>query len=326
MNKIVSKYVGILSLSLFALCPQGVMAQEAAETDTINVAFRQSDVRDVIVPVSSVNVKELLEKNYNTYSLDNMQALVAGYNGQLWNQGEALVMVDGVPRDANNVLPTEIEDITFMKGASAVVLYGSRAAKGVILITTKRGKIAPLKITARADYQLDAAKSFPKYIDGAQYMTLYNQALTNDGLATKYTEEDIYNTALGANPYRYPNQQFYTSDYVKKTKSRWDVTAEFEGGGKFAQFYTNISYYRVGDFINFGEGKDNFTDRLNIRGNIDLRLADWATGWVNANATYYNQRNSNSDFWGAASTLRPIRVAPFVPFHILTQTMQTHGH
>ena len=313
MNKIVSKYVGILSLSLFALCPQGVMAQEAAETDTVNVAFRQSDVRDVIVPVSSVNVKELLEKNYNTYSLDNMQALVAGYNGQLWNQGEALVMVDGVPRDANNVLPTEIEDITFMKGASAVVLYGSRAAKGVILITTKRGKIAPLKITARADYQLDAAKSFPKYIDGAQYMTLYNQALTNDGLATKYTEEDIYNTALGANPYRYPNQQFYTSDYVKKTKSRWDVTAEFEGGGKFAQFYTNISYYRVGDFINFGEGKDNFTDRLNIRGNIDLRLADWATGWVNANATYYNQRNSNSDFWGAASTLRPIRVAPFVP-------------
>ena len=312
MNNIV-KYIGILPLSLFALFSQGVMAQEAAEADTINVAFRQSDARDVIVPVSTVNVKDLLEKNYNTYSLDNMQALVAGYNGQLWNQGEALVMVDGVPRDANNVLPSEIEDITFMKGASAVVLYGSRAAKGVILITTKRGKIAPLKISARADYQLDAAKSFPKYIDGAQYMTLYNQALKNDGLATRYTDEDIYNTALGANPYRYPNQQFYTSDYVKKTKSRWDVTAEFEGGGKFAQFYTNISYYRVGDFINFGEGKDNFTDRLNIRGNIDLRLADWATGWVNANATYYNQRNSNSDFWGAASTLRPIRVAPFVP-------------
>ena len=291
------------------------VAQSDAESDSalINVAFRQSDARDVIVPVSSVNVRELMEKDYHTYSLDNMQALTAGYNGQLWNQGDALVLVDGVPRDANNVLPTEIEDITFMKGASAVVLYGSRAAKGVILITTKRGKIAPLKITARADYQLDAAKSFPKYIDGAQYMTLYNQALANDGLASKYTEEDIYNTALGANPYRYPNQQFYTSDYVKRTRSRWDVTAEFEGGGKFAQFYTNISYYRVGDFINFGEGKDNFTDRLNVRGNIDLRLADWATGWVNANATYYNQRNSNSSFWSAASTLRPTRVAPLIP-------------
>ena len=315
MNNIISKYKGILPISLFALLSQGVMAQESADTraDSINVAFRKSDVRDVIVPVSKVNVSELMEKNYNTYSLDNMQALTAGYNGQLWNQGEALVLIDGVPRDANNVLPTEIEDITFLKGASAVVLYGSRASKGVILITTKRGSIAPLKISARANYTMDVAKSFPTYLDGAEYMTLYNQALANDGLSPKFTDEQIYNTAAGTNPYRYPNQQFYTSDYLNKTKSRYDVTAEFQGGGKFAQFYTNVSYYRQGDFINFGEGKNNYTDRLNVRGNIDLQLSDWASGWVNANATYYNQHGSNSSFWSAASTLRPNRVAPFIP-------------
>lgn len=315
MNNIISKYKGILPISLFALLSQGVMAQESADTraDSINVAFRKSDVRDVIVPVSKVNVNELMEKNYNTYSLDNMQALTAGYNGQLWNQGEALVLIDGVPRDANNVLPTEIEDITFLKGASAVVLYGSRASKGVILITTKRGSIAPLKISARANYTMDVAKSFPTYLDGAEYMTLYNQALANDGLSPKFTDEQIYNTAAGTNPYRYPNQQFYTSDYLNKTKSRYDVTAEFQGGGKFAQFYTNVSYYRQGDFINFGEGKNNYTDRLNVRGNIDLQLSDWASGWVNANATYYNQHGSNSNFWSAASTLRPNRVAPFIP-------------
>ena len=232
MNNIISKYKGILPISLFALLSQGVMAQESADTraDSINVAFRKSDVRDVIVPVSKVNVSELMEKNYNTYSLDNMQALTAGYNGQLWNQGEALVLIDGVPRDANNVLPTEIEDITFLKGASAVVLYGSRASKGVILITTKRGSIAPLKISARANYTMDVAKSFPTYLDGAEYMTLYNQALVNDGLSPKFTDEQIYNTAAGTNPYRYPNQQFYTSDYLNKTKSRYDVTAEFQGG------------------------------------------------------------------------------------------------
>ena len=315
MNNIISKYKGILPISLFALLSQGVMAQESADTraDSINVAFRKSDVRDVIVPVSKVNVSELMEKNYNTYSLDNMQALTAGYNGQLWNQGEALVLIDGVPRDANNVLPTEIEDITFLKGASAVVLYGSRASKGVILITTKRGSIAPLKISARANYTMDVAKSFPTYLDGAEYMTLYNQALVNDGLSPKFTDEQIYNTAAGTNPYRYPNQQFYTSDYLNKRKSRYDVTAEFQGGGKFAQFYTNVSYYRQGDFINFGEGKNNYTDRLNVRGNIDLQLSDWASGWVNANATYYNQHGSNSNFWSAASTLRPNRVAPFIP-------------
>ena len=322
MNNIISKYKGILPLSLFVLLSQGMMAQEAAETkaDTINVAFRKADARDVVVPVSKVNVRELLEKNYNTYSLDNMAALTAGYNGQLWNQGEALVIIDGVPRDANNVLPTEIEDITFMKGASAVVLYGSRAAKGAILITTKRGTVAPLKITARANYTMDVAKAYPTYLDGAQYMTLYNQALVNDGLerqATLFTEEQIYNTAAGTNPYRYPNQQFYTSDYLNKTKSRYDVTAEFQGGGKFAQFYTNVSYYRQGDFFNFGEGKNNYVDRLNVRGNIDLQLSDWASGWVNANATYYNQHGSNSEFWKAASTLRPNRVAPFIPVSLI---------
>ncbi len=315
MSNIISKYKGILPLSLFALLAQGVSAQETSDTkaDTVNVAFRKAAARDVVSPVSSVNVRELMEKNYSTYSLDNMQALAAGYNGQLWNQGEALVLIDGVPRDANNVLPTEIEEITFLKGASAVVLYGSRAAKGVILITTKRGKNAPLKVTARANYTMDVAKAYPQYLDGAQYMTLYNQALLNDGLSPKFTDEEIYNTASGLNPYRYPNQKYYTSDYINKTKSRYDVTAEFEGGGQFAQFYTNISYYRQGDYINFGEGKNNYIDRLNIRGNIDLQLSDWASGWVNANATYYNQHGANADFWRAAANLRPNRVAPFIP-------------
>lgn len=317
MNNIISKYKnkakGTLLLPItFSLFPLAVCAQETVDS-TINVAFRTENAKDVVQPVSQVNVKQLMEKSYSTYSLDNMQALAAGYNGQLWNMGDALVLIDGVPRDADNVLPSEIENITYLKGASAVVLYGSRAAKGAILITTKRGGIKPLQVRARADYQLVAAKSFPKYLDGASYMKYYNQALANDGLDAKYSDEDIYNTATGTNPYKYPNQAFFTSDYLKKTHGRWDVTAEFEGGGQFAQFYTNISYYRVGDFINFGEGKNNYTDRLNVRGNIDLQFSDWATGWVNANATYYNQRGDNSSFWSASSTLRPNRVAAFIP-------------
>ena len=72
---------------------------------------------------------DLQKKSYTTYSLANMQSLVAGYNGQLWNMGDALVLVDGVPRDADNIIPTEIETISFLKGAQAVVLYGSAASR-----------------------------------------------------------------------------------------------------------------------------------------------------------------------------------------------------
>lgn len=78
--------------------------------------------------------------------------MVSGWNGSsLWGMDSYLVLVDGVPRDANNVMPSEIQDITFLKGASAVVLYGSRAAKGVIYITTKRGKVGDTRIDVRGN-------------------------------------------------------------------------------------------------------------------------------------------------------------------------------
>ena len=115
-----------------ALLPMAAWAQDDADyndslANKVNVAFRTVDKSDLMGGVSSVNMVELTHKNYTTSSLDHMDSYVGGYNGQLWNMGDALVIVDGVPRDANNVLPTEIEQITFLKSASAVVLYGSRA-------------------------------------------------------------------------------------------------------------------------------------------------------------------------------------------------------
>jgi TonB-dependent Receptor Plug Domain. len=271
----------------------GLMAQENAEMVTpadslakqeVNVAFRTVNQKDLMGGISVVDMVKLTDKNYSTYSLDNMQSLVGGYNGQLWNMGDALILVDGVPRDANNVLPTEIDKITFLKGASAVVLYGSRASKGVILITTKRGREDGLKINARGNASMFVPKAYPEYLGSAEYMTLYNEARANDGLSPTYSEDLIYNTSTGNNPYRYPNVNFFSSDYIKKAYNRYDASAEFSGGGKYAHFYTNIGIYNVGDLINFGEGKDNHTNRMNIRGNVDLRLNDWVTGWVNANA------------------------------------------
>ena len=78
-----------------------------------------------------MNVAEQLKKDYSANSLNNMQSLIGGYNGNIWGQG-ALVLVDGAPREAGTVNATEVEKVTFLKGASAVVLYGSKAAKGVI--------------------------------------------------------------------------------------------------------------------------------------------------------------------------------------------------
>ena len=299
--------IGLLALSA------STFAQTVADTTQVNVAFGTKAKSELLGGVSAIDMENLTSKNYNTYSLDALQAYAGRYTGQLWNMGDALILVDGVPRDANNVLPTEIQQITFLKSASAVALYGSRAAKGAVLITTKRGRTDGLNVSVRGNAGMFTPKEYPTYLGAAQYMSLYNEALANDGKSPVYSETDIYNYASGRNPYRYPNIDFFSSDYLKKAYNRYDGDAEFEGGGRFAHFYANIGFYHVGDLIKFGEGKHNHTNRLNVRGNIDMRFNDWVTGWVDANATFYDQRGDRSNYWNQSATLRPTTQYPLTP-------------
>ena len=315
-------------LALSAVMP-AVAQIDTAEDSLVNVAFRKIAKDDIMGGVSSVNYRQLMDKNYNTYSLDNMQGYVAGYNGNgMWGYTDQLVLIDGVPRDADNVLPSEIEDITFLKGAQAVVLYGSRAAKGAILITTKRGRVTDgLNINVRANTGWNVAKAYPEYIGSAEYMTLYNEARVNDGLEPLYTQDQIYNFASGANPYRYSNVDFYSSDYIKKAYNRTDAGIEIEGGNERARFYSNVSYYRLGDYLNFGQAKNNYTDRFNVRGNVDMKINQYIDAYVNANATYYNAASAVStqqdadgntlNYWQVATTWRPNRVSPLIPISYL---------
>jgi TonB-linked SusC/RagA family outer membrane protein len=306
--------IGVLAFPI-TLCAG---AQDKADypdsiANIVNVAFHKVNKKDLMGGVSSLNMIDLTDKDYSTYSLDNLQANVGGYNGQLWNQGDVLVLVDGVPRDANNVLPTEIEQITFLKSASAIALYGSKGANGVVLITTKRGRNDGLKVSARANATLFVPKRYPKYLGSAEYMTLYDEALENDGKSAVYSDKDIYNYASGKDPYRYPNINFFSNDYLKKTYQRYDGNVEISGGGTFAHFYTNIDLYHLNDLMDFGEGKDNGTTRLNVRGNIDLKLNNWISGWIDADATFYSVRNDNADYWKSSATLRPTSQYPLTP-------------
>ena len=324
MNNPKTYKTNVLTLAMLAMSATAP-GQTVADSTQVNVALGSKAKSELMGGVSAIDMVDLNRKNYNTYSLDALQAYAGGYTGQLWNMGDALVLVDGVPRDANNVLPTEIEQITFLKSASAVALYGSRAAKGAVLITTKRGHTDGLKVSVRGNAGMFTPKEYPTYLGAAQYMSLYNEALANDGKSPVYTDEDIYNYASGRNPYRYPSIDFFSKDYLKKAYTRYDGNAEFEGGGKFAHFYANIGLYHVGDLIKFGEGKHNHTNRLNVRGNIDLRLNDWITGWVDANATFYDQRGDRSNYWAQSATLRPTTqypLTPLVPIDLMNPDVQ----
>lgn len=339
--KYMKKKIDIFLLALFAASPLAVNAQatdDAGDADSIvakkkvHVAFRDKDVDHILGGVSYVDMEELQKKDYTTGSLEDMYALVGGWNGNnLWgmdnerldnndNSNLPLVIIDGVKRPSNNVLPSEIEQITFLKGAQAVVLYGSKGAKGAILITTKRGKVDGLQITANANTGFHVAKAFPEYLGSAEYMTLYNEARLNDNLVPRYSQQDIYNHASGLNPYRYPNVNYFSEEYVRKVYNRSEGTLEIQGGGMRAHFYTNINYYRNEDLLDFGVAKDNYTDRFSVRGNVDLVINKLIKGFANASATFYNENKNKGDFWYEASTMRPNfpeNAAPLIPIDMV---------
>ena len=336
----------ILLFAMMAASPLAANAQTADDADStvvkkkVHVAFRDVDSDHLLGGVSYVDMEELSKKDYTMGSLEDMYALVGGWNGNnLWgmdnerldnndNNNMPLVIIDGVKRPSNNVLPSEIEQITFLKGAQAVVLYGSKGAKGAILITTKRGKVDGLQIKANANTGWYVAKEFPQYLGSAEYMTLYNEAYYNDAVAQgnltnykpPYSQQDIYNHAIGANPYRYPNINYYSDDYIRKAYNRSEGTLEIQGGGTRAHFYTNINYYRNEDLINFGPAKDNYTDRFSVRGNVDLVVNKFITGWANVSATYYNEYKNKGNFWNDAANMRPNfpqGAAPLIPIEMV---------
>jgi len=323
----------IFLFALLTASPLMVNAQTVEGTDStmaekkVHIAFRDKNASDLLGGISYVDMEELQKKDYTTSSFEDMNALVGGWNGNnLWgmdnerldnndNSNMPLVIIDGVKRPSNNVQPSEIEQVTFLKGAQAVVLYGPKAGKGVILITTKRGKVDGLRINANVNTGFHVAKEFPEYLGSAEYMTLYNEACLNDQLATgaKYSKQDIYNYASGSNPYRYPNVNLYSDEYIRKVYNRSDATLEIQGGGTRAHFYTNINYYRLEDLINFGPAKDNYTDRFSVRGNVDLVVNKSIKGFANASATFYNANKNKGDFWGEASTMRPNLPGTYAP-------------
>ncbi len=291
------------------------------DNNSVQTAFRKVHKENLLGGISYVNVPQIMKKNYLMNSLDGMQAFVGGFNGHIWGMSNYLVLVDGVPRDASSVVPSSIQQITFLKGISAVALYGSLAANGVIYITTKKGGDHNLRIDGRVDAGVYVPKSYPQYLGSAEYMTLYNEARQNDGLQQLYSPSTIYNYASGNDPYRYPNVNYYSNDYLKSFYNRYDGNVGISGGNQSARYYTNINFGTAGSLMNFGQAKNDGNNRFSIRGNVNLDVNKYLTGSVEAAAIYNNQNGVNimdqsgnpSSYWTEAATLRPNLFSPLIP-------------
>lgn len=322
-------YKGLVLVStMFAFCSMDVVAQEnqniIAEQDSsdykVQLPFRTVQQEDLLGGVSVIDMNDLNSKAYTTYSLDMLNNLVGGASNGIWGISDYLVIVDGMVRDANNVLPHEIAQITVLKGAAAVVLYGSRAAKGVVQITTKRGEVGDLRIKVTANTGFYVPKSLPTYLGSAEYMSYYNQARINDGNEPSFSDETIYNYASGKNPYRYANLNMYDDEYLRKAYNRSEAIAEVTAGNDRVKFYSTVGYYRESSLLKVGNHEDDYISRFFVRGNVDMKLHDLISARTDANVTFYDSYTAKGDWWSNAATLRPNRVAPLIPLSYIEDT------
>lgn len=315
--------IAMILLGVYLCFVSKVTAQPIEETDTlasakdslINIAFGKVKINDLPGTVSVMDPDNYIDKSFSNYALDFSYAYVGGAN--LWNIGNPLVLVNGVPRSASDITASEVDQITYMKGAQAVVLYGSHAANGVILITTKRGKEGDNLVNVRLHTGINLPKAYPNYLGSADYMRYYNQASLNDGLTPLYDSTMISNYDSKLNPYQYPDVDYYSSDYLRKMSNTYMVNTDFTGGNDRAKFYASAGLERLNSLLKIGEGKNEGITRLNVRGNIDLNINDYISTFVDVSAVFYDARTANGNYWEKSGTLHPHRYAPLIPIDLV---------
>lgn len=302
--------------------------------DMVNLPFRQVKKGDVIGAASGYNIDNISSYD-NSIWLDgvlsgrslgmlgskNIRGLGIGIDVGAslgTNSGSALVIVDGMPRNISGIRLSDIESISVLRDVNSAILYGSAAVNGVILITTKRGKAYKKTADFSVEYGMafPRSSSMPEFLGSAEYMEYYNQARINDGFLPTYTDETINNYRYG-NKYRYPDVDYYSSDYLKSFKNSVDVNAQFSGGDQNVKYLADFGWNSQGSILNFGEGKNARSNNFNVRANIDLRINSWLNTAVDVTGLFYNSTGPRGNFWGNSSTIRPFEFSPLIPISMI---------
>lgn len=302
--------------------------------DKVDLAFRQVYRGDVVGAYSKVNGDDINTYDNTIWASNVLTGRtlgmlggnsirgigigidVADKTGSGLYSGNALFIVDGLPRDIESLRLSEIKDITVLKDANSAVLYGSAAVNGVILITTKRGEAYKKKSDFSVNYGISTPRALPEYLNAADYMTYYNLARTNDGQTESFSPEEIENYRSG-NKYRYPDVDYYSDEYLKSFKNYFDLNGQFSGGNDVAKYYSNVGWYSAGGLLNFGEGANARNNVFNVRGNVDLKINDWIKTSVDGVSLFGNNRSGRGNYWSAAANNRPHLFTPFLPFNLI---------
>ena len=330
----IMKKRNIYMLSLLA----GLCLPAAAQQDSIGNAFvdqtvdigankvftRAQSTASVSV-ISNENVNLRSTKNIGNSILGQGNGLVSLQNTGLYSTvnptfyvrglqslsgSSPLILVDGIERDIDLVSPEEVENVTILKDASAVALYGYKGANGAILVTTKRGKYESNEIKFTYDHVFEFLSNKPKFIDGPTYAAAMNEAYANEGASPRYTNDELAAFQSGQYPDMYPNVDWVDETFRNVShNNRFNI--EFRGGGKKFRYFTLINLLSNKGFVkNFQQDKYSYSTqdkyvKANARANFDIDLTPTTQLKTNLLGvlTESSQPGSQANLWNMVYTV-----------------------
>lgn len=322
-------YVGMRTL-LMPLNGQtnlNVVLQDDANqlSDVVIVGYGRQKKVNLTGAVSSVDAKALAARPVQNVS-QVLQGMVPGLNFSVGNGGGALdskmsfnvrgvgtvgqgsssgplVLIDGVEGDMTTLAPTDIENISVLKDASASAIYGSRAAFGVILITTKGGREGKARINYSGSVRFSTATQVPEVMDSEMFANYFNRAAENSGAGAVFDDitlqriKDLKNGTIAenlksgtellvpANPEfwakygrGFANTEWFGYFYDKNVPSH-DHNVSVSGGSKTINYYLSGGFLSQKGLLKVADDKFN---RFNFTGKIGADI----TSWLTANYTY----------------------------------------
>lgn len=189
-----------------------------------------------------------------------------------------LIVIDNIQYDDlvafNSLAPSDIESITVLKDASALSIYGSRAANGVVLVTTRRGEVDKFEISYNSYYGVQEATVKPRFLGSVDYATLMNEKFRNEdgpGFIPRYSDPQLEAIRTGSLPDQFVDTNW--ADEILRQASIQNHNLSFSGGSKKSTFRLSLGYLGQDAIV-----KSKFkSERYNLSFNINSKLKDWFT-------------------------------------------------
>jgi TonB-linked SusC/RagA family outer membrane protein len=193
-----------------------------------------------------------------------------------------LVIVDGIEQPLSDLNAADVETISVLKDASSTAIYGSRAANGVILVTTKRARNGKLSVSYNGFYGIQKAISHPEHMGLEDYMRLQNVAYTNVGSPAKYTEQQIQDYVNTTDRYKNPLPfDWYNAMY--KNAPQTNHTLALSGGGENLKARFSLRYQNQDGII-----ANTNAQTVEARLNTDMKISNRIKASADINYRYKN--------------------------------------